>query len=172
MGNAKGKALMVVLLLTLIAVMSSPLYSQKPRIRAVPQVAAGNFHTVGLRADGTVVAVGWNDYDQCDVSGWSGIIQVAAVGDHTVGLKADGTVVAVGLNHLGQCDVSGWSGISRSPRILPHCWAESGRHGGGGGVGRLWPVQCGELGRDHPGLGGMLPHGWAESGRHGGGGGT
>ena len=33
-------------------------------------VAAGYYHTVGLRSDGTVVAVGWNDFTQCMVDRW------------------------------------------------------------------------------------------------------
>ena len=33
-------------------------------------ICAGYSHTVGLRADGTVVAVGDNRYGQCDVQGW------------------------------------------------------------------------------------------------------
>ena len=69
------------------------------------------YHTVGLKADGTVLAVGYNNYGQCNVSSWSGIVQVTVGGAHTVGLKADGTVVAVGLNVFGQCNVSTWSGI-------------------------------------------------------------
>lgn len=36
-------------------------------------VSAGDYHTVGLRSDGTVLAVGSNSYGQCDVSGWTGI---------------------------------------------------------------------------------------------------
>jgi alpha-tubulin suppressor-like RCC1 family protein len=31
---------------------------------------AGGKHTVGLKSDATVVAVGYNYYGQCDVSGW------------------------------------------------------------------------------------------------------
>ena len=68
-------------------------------------------HLVGLKADGTVVATGKNDYGQCDVGGWSDIIAVSAGSKHTVALKGDGTVVAVGLNDRGQCDVSSWSNI-------------------------------------------------------------
>ncbi|MBQ9988896.1 MAG: hypothetical protein IJP30_04090, partial [Clostridia bacterium] len=68
-------------------------------------------HTVGLKADGTVVAVGNNELGQCNVSEWSDIVSVSAGDDHTVGLKADGTVVAVGSNGHGQCNVSEWSGI-------------------------------------------------------------
>ena len=76
-------------------------------------VAAGGFHTVGLKADGTVVAAGRNNHGQCGVSGWTDIVAVAAGGGHTVGLKADGTVAAVGYNGYGQCDVSGWTDIKK-----------------------------------------------------------
>jgi len=63
---------------------------------------------VGLRADGTAVAVGLNDYGQCDVSSWSDLVAVSAGDYHTVGLRADGTVVAVGATKYGQCRVSSW----------------------------------------------------------------
>jgi alpha-tubulin suppressor-like RCC1 family protein len=33
-------------------------------------VAAGEYYTLGLKSDGTVVAVGSNYYGQCDVGGW------------------------------------------------------------------------------------------------------
>ena len=33
---------------------------------------------MGLKSDGTVVAVGWNDYGQLNVGSWSNIVQVAA----------------------------------------------------------------------------------------------
>lgn len=69
------------------------------------------YHTVALKTDGTVVAVGDNEYGKCDVSGWTDIVAVAADTWHTIGLKADGTVVAVGYNKNGQCDVSGWKNI-------------------------------------------------------------
>ena len=74
-------------------------------------VSVGSAHMVGLKADGTVVAVGYNEYGQCNVSGWQDIVAVSAGGEHTVGLKADGTVVAVGYNGYGQCDVSDWQDI-------------------------------------------------------------
>lgn len=74
-------------------------------------IAAGTDHTVGLKLDGTVVAVGRNDYGQCNVSGWTDIVAIAAGGMHTVGLRSDGTVVAVGDNENGQCNVSEWKNI-------------------------------------------------------------
>ncbi|HDX9610461.1 TPA: RCC1 repeat protein [Bacillus toyonensis] len=36
-------------------------------------IAAGCAHTVGLKSDGTVVAVGNNEFGQCDVGSWRNI---------------------------------------------------------------------------------------------------
>ena len=83
-------------------------------------IAAGHRHTVGLKSDGTVMAVGDYNYGQCDVSGWCNIVAVAAgnvhmatnTGNaHTIGLKSDGTVAAVGWNKNGQCEVNDWCDI-------------------------------------------------------------
>lgn len=83
-------------------------------------IAAGRRHTVGLKADGTVIAVGDNRSGQCNVGGWSEIVSVAAgnvhmatnTGNaHTVGLQADGIVVAAGWNRHGQCNVGDWRGM-------------------------------------------------------------
>jgi len=60
------------------------------------QVAGGYGHTLGLRANGTVVAVGLNDEGQSNVGDWTDISQLAAGSFHTVGLKGDGAVVAAG----------------------------------------------------------------------------
>jgi len=51
---------------------------------------------VGLKSNGTVVAVGDSGYGQCNVGGWTDITWIAAGRYHTVGLKTDGTVVAAG----------------------------------------------------------------------------
>ena len=74
-------------------------------------VSAGVYHTVGLKADGTVVAAGSNRNGQCSISNWKDIVAVSAGTYHTVGLKTDGTVVAVGSNASGQCNISGWKKI-------------------------------------------------------------
>ena len=74
-------------------------------------VDAGFFHTVGLKEDGTVVAVGNKDYGQCDVNSWQNIIDLAAGYSHTIGLKSDGTVVATGYTGNKRCDVSKWEDI-------------------------------------------------------------
>ncbi len=74
-------------------------------------LTAGGWHTLGLKTDGTVVAVGDNTSGQCDVGHWTGISQIAAGGLHTLGRKANGTVVAVGSDASGQRDVGAWTGI-------------------------------------------------------------
>ncbi len=74
-------------------------------------IAAGSYHTVGLKADGTVAVAGLNMQGQCNVSDWRDIVAVAAGCAHTLGLRSDGTVAAAGDNEYGQCEVSGWRGI-------------------------------------------------------------
>lgn len=76
------------------------------------RIAAGQKHTVGLTASGTVMATGDNSCGQCNVTGWNSVTQVAAGAYHTVALRSDGTVVATGDNSQQQCDVSGWYGIT------------------------------------------------------------
>jgi alpha-tubulin suppressor-like RCC1 family protein len=65
----------------------------------------------------SVVAWGWNIYDQCNVpTPNSGFIAVAAGSAHNLGLKFDGTIVAWGDNASGQCNVpspnSGFIGVA------------------------------------------------------------
>lgn len=75
-------------------------------------VSCGYYHTLGLRSDGTVKAVGYNRYGQCAVMNWEDIVQVAVGEHHSVGLKSDGTVIAIGSNKYGQCDVTNWTDIT------------------------------------------------------------
>ena len=78
--------------------------------QSVP-LAAGGYHTVALRENGTVVAVGDNSNGQCAVSVWTDIVAVAAGFQFTVGLRKDGTVMAAGNKSDGQCAVNDWSNI-------------------------------------------------------------
>lgn len=74
--------------------------------RKIIAIAAGDYHSLALRRDGTVVAWGSNSNGQCDVpDGLSDVIAIAGGGDHSVALKEDGTVVAWGNNGNGQCTV-------------------------------------------------------------------
>ena len=45
-------------------------YSITANFQCITQVDAGVAHTVGLKSDGTVVAVGRNASGQCDIGGW------------------------------------------------------------------------------------------------------
>ncbi len=60
------------------------------------QLSVGRKHAVGLRADGTVAAVGDNFAGQCEVEEWSGIVSVAAGDSGTVGITDQGNVLLAG----------------------------------------------------------------------------
>ena len=62
----------------------------------IVDIAISSRHTVGLKTDGTVVAIGDNQYGQCDVDSWRDIVSIYVIGRNTAGLRSDGTVVAVG----------------------------------------------------------------------------
>jgi len=80
----------------------------------VRSVAAGSFHTVAARADGTVWAWGWNAFGQLgdgtttdrraptQVAGLTGIVAVSAGAYDSLALGADGAVWAWGWNGVGQ----------------------------------------------------------------------
>ena len=71
----------------------------------------GNGHTVALKKDGTVVAVGANEEGQCNVDDWDNIIAISAGDFHTVGLKSDHTVVTTQEDSLIQQEISSWTDI-------------------------------------------------------------
>ena len=76
-------------------------------------LSAKSHVTVGLKTNGTVVAIGLDNYGICDgVSYWTDIAAISTGWNHTVGLAEDGTVVAVGNNKDGQCNVSEWTNIT------------------------------------------------------------
>ncbi len=80
-----------------------------PYCRIRPIVAVSKYHTVGVKKDGTVLAVGDNKYGPCNVETWRDIVSVAACDDLTIGLKKDGTVISVGGG--GMRELSSWNGI-------------------------------------------------------------
>lgn len=98
---------------------SVTVFSENPVFQAasnwtdIVSLSAGKEHLVGLKADGTVVAVGTNVYGECAVEGFADIVSIDTGPYHTVGLKADGTVVAVGYSDDQNrvCDVSEWNNI-------------------------------------------------------------
>jgi hypothetical protein len=78
-----------------------------PGATNVVGIAAGAYHNLALRADGSVFAWG-DDYDgQCDVpAGLANVVGIAAGGYHSLALKSNGTVVAWGANDAGQLTVA------------------------------------------------------------------
>lgn len=70
-------------------------------------------HTVALKRNGTVVAVGDNRKGQCEVYGeeWQNIIAIAAGDYHTVGLRKDGTVVSTLKNVDSYAEISEWKNV-------------------------------------------------------------
>ena len=68
-----------------------------PDLTNVLAIAAGDFHALALKANGTVAAWGSDLNGACDVPlGLSDVIAVAAGADHSLALKADGRVVGWG----------------------------------------------------------------------------
>ncbi|MCL2386194.1 MAG: hypothetical protein FWC89_01470 [Defluviitaleaceae bacterium] len=80
--------------------------------RDMTAVSAGGFFTIGLRADGTVLGVGRNDFSQLGVKYWSDVTSISAGARHTVGLRSDGTLLACGQNKYGECKVSHWRNVT------------------------------------------------------------
>ena len=76
-------------------------------------VAAGAWHNLGLRADGTVVAWGNNGSGQKEVpADLSDAVVIAAGGYHSLAIRANGTVVAWGADDYGQTKVpAGLNGV-------------------------------------------------------------
>ena len=57
-------------------------------------IAAGYYHSVGLKSDGTIVAWGYNNFGQCDVpEPNSEFVDISSCWDWNLGLKSDGSVV-------------------------------------------------------------------------------
>jgi alpha-tubulin suppressor-like RCC1 family protein len=78
------------------------------------KIAAGAFHTLGIKTDGTLWAWGWNGYGQLgdgstlqrntpvQIGTESNWIMISAGQNHSLGIKSDGTLWAWGRNDNGQ----------------------------------------------------------------------
>ena len=73
-----------------------------PEMVKQKSIAVGYRHTVALKSDGTVVAIGDNENGECNVSDWEDIISVYASQGRTIGLKADGSVCVAGMLYTNE----------------------------------------------------------------------
>lgn len=74
-------------------------------------ISAGNYHLLGLKADGTVVAVGSNLNGQCNTAELQDAVAIATGDNHSLILHGNGKVTALGNNLAGICNTSDWSDI-------------------------------------------------------------
>jgi alpha-tubulin suppressor-like RCC1 family protein len=75
-------------------------------LAGVTAVAGGGQHSLGLKADGSIVAWGANYYGLGAVPPPnSGFVAVAAGMLHSLAVKTDGTVIAWGNNNYDQCEI-------------------------------------------------------------------
>ena len=68
-------------------------------------IACGDYHTVALKEDGSVVAWGNNEYGQCNVPEGLKAIKIASGYRQSMAIKEDGSVVAWGDNEYGQRNI-------------------------------------------------------------------
>jgi alpha-tubulin suppressor-like RCC1 family protein len=61
-------------------------------------IAAGPWHSLGIRSDGSLVAWGWDDYGQCNVPAGRDYTEIGGGYYHSLALKVDRSIVAWGGN--------------------------------------------------------------------------
>src|ERR1700733_13906425 len=77
-----------------------------PDLTNAVAIAAGGFHSLALRTDGTVVAWGRNLEGETNVPpGLSNVVAIAAGYYHSVALRNDGTLAVWGDNTFGQTNI-------------------------------------------------------------------
>ncbi len=81
------------------------------------RVAAGDYYSLGLKADGSIAAWGSNYFGQLNVPAPNtGFIGIASGGFHSLGLKADGSIAAWGRSDYGLTNVpapnAGFAGVA------------------------------------------------------------
>ena len=94
----------------------------------VVAIAAGDDHSLALKADGTVVGWGDNFYGEITIpAGLTNVVAIAAGGYHSLALKADGTVVGWGDNNYGEINIP--AGLTNVVAIAAGDVSQSGAQG-------------------------------------------
>ena len=75
-----------------------------------PSIAAGVYHTAGLKSNGTIIALGDNTYGQLNIHGRA-LERFQQAHIIRSDFKSDGSVVAAGHNGYDQLKVSAWKNI-------------------------------------------------------------
>lgn len=80
---------------------------------------------MALRADGSLVGWGRDDYGQATAPAGNDFVAIAAGLYHSIALRADGSLIGWGQNDLGQTNVpagsfiamdsAGWHGVALTP---------------------------------------------------------
>ncbi|SPE56912.1 exported hypothetical protein [Verrucomicrobia bacterium] len=85
---------------------SGPVSLAGQTLSNVVAIAAGSSHSLALKADGTVVAWGYNGDGEANIpAGLTNVVSVSAGAWHSLALQANGTVIAWGLNNHGQATI-------------------------------------------------------------------
>jgi len=115
----------------------------------VVAIAGGGWHSLALKADGTLIAWGRNDSGQTNIpAGLSNVVAIAAGAAHNLVLEANGTVIAWGLNTYGETNVP--AGLSNVVAIAAGGWHNLAlRNDGtvvawGAGTGTNSFIDCGQ----------------------------
>lgn len=74
-------------------------------------LSVSDYHTVGLRKNGTVAAVGYKTDQACETWDWRDIRLATAASYCTCGVKENGTVVCTGLQPLAYPSVKKWKDL-------------------------------------------------------------
>ena len=103
--------LLITMIITTLCGACKPAHAKSLNFREKSPIILTRRRAIKLKPDGTVVAVGANEYDQCDTSNWENIASIAADDFVTIGLKSDGTVVAAGALDAEESGLSEWKDI-------------------------------------------------------------
>ena len=68
-------------------------------------VAAGKYHCLALKSDGSLAAWGYNNHGECNIPDGTDFTAIAAGTYHSLALQSDGTVKAWGNNNNGQTQI-------------------------------------------------------------------